>query len=102
MNIGSIFKIFAFIILTYSFVRYFDTRKYINRLPKNTREKYVNIDRVARRLLVIALILFISTALITSELIAIISSCVVMYMLAAVVSELNALKEYVYLKKKMK
>ena len=102
MSVAILFKIIAFISLLYSFIKYMKTRNYIYKLPKMTREKYVGLDKLARRILFISTGLFIISLIKVSGLISIISSCVIMYMLAIMVSELNVLKEYTNLKKKMK
>ena len=102
MSVAILFKIIAFISLLYSFIKYMKTRKYIYKLPKMTREKYLGLDKLARRILFISTVLFTISLIKVSGLISIISSCVIMYMLAIMVSELNVLKEYINLKKKMK
>lgn len=102
MSVSNIFKIISFIVLMFSALRYYDTRKYIYKLPSRTREKYIGLDSLGRRILIWAVIQWIVSIIISSQIISIILSCVMMYMLVILISELNALKEYVYLKKKMK
>ena len=102
MSFGNTFKIIALLTFIYSIVRFFDTRKYIYKLPRMTREKYIGLDRLGIRMLSISLVLFAVAVLVPNELVSIILSSIIMYMLAILISELNILKEYVYLKRKMK
>ena len=101
MSFGNIFKIIALLVLIYTVVRFLDTRKYIYKLPRMTREKYIGLDKLGIRILSISLGLFAVAVLVSNELVSILSS-ILMYMLAILISELNILKEYVYLKRKMK
>ena len=102
MSFGNIFKIIALLVLIYTVVRFLDTRKYIYKLPRMTREKYIGLDKLGIRIFSISLALFAVAVLVPNELVSIILSSVIIYMLATLISELNILKEYVYLKRKMK
>ena len=102
MNIVNIFKIFAFIMIIYSLISFFNTRDYIYRLPSMTQPKYIGLEKLGIRMLSISVVLYAAALFVKNEIISIIASCVIMYLLATLISELSALKEYVYLKKKTK
>lgn len=102
MSVDVIFKIFVFISLTYTFVVFLKTRNYIHRLPKMTKGKYEGLEKFGIKILVITVSLFLISIFVLNKLISIIMSCVIVYMLLVLISELNVLKEYVYLKRKMK
>lgn len=102
MSVQNIFKIVSFLGIVFAFVRYYHTRRYIYKLPTMTREKYVGLDALGRRILIWAILQWVVALILSSGIMSIILSCIILYMLAILISELNVLKEYVYLKKKMK
>lgn len=72
MSVDIIFKIFVFISLTYSFISFLNTRNYIHRLPKITKEKYIGLEKFGIRILAIAVCLFLVAIFIPNKLISII------------------------------
>lgn len=102
MNIDIIFKIVVFVSWIYSFINYLRIRKYIQKLPKMTKEKYVGLQSFGIRMLLISAITFVGSLFISNKIIVIMMSCATMYILMILISELSVLKEYVNLKKKMR
>lgn len=102
MNLGLVLNIATFLTILYFSIQFFKTRKFIQKLPRMTRSKYVGLDILSRRVLLVVIVLFILSLVINNVFGKIILMVIVGLVVAYALSELNILKEYVNKKRSRK
>lgn len=99
MNLGFGINLISFLILLYFTIQYLNTRKFIYKLPNMTRSKYIGLEILSKRVLVINIVLFLILILMSSVLTKVILTIIIGFTVSYALSELNILKEYVNKKK---
>lgn len=100
MNLSIGVNLVTFLILLYFTIRFLKTRKFIYKLPTMTRSKYINLEILSKRVLIINVILFVISVLVSSFMAKSVLMVIIIFTVSYALSELNILKEYVTKKKK--
>lgn len=100
MNLGIIAVLISFLTLIYFAIQFKNTRKFIYKLPVMTRSKYISLEVLSRRILIIDIVLFLMSLIISNVMIKVLLSMIIIFTVSYAVSELGTLKEYVNKKRK--
>lgn len=100
MNLGIIAVLISFLTLIYFAIQFKKTRKFIYKLPVMTRSKYISLEVLSRRILIIDIVLFLMSLIISNVMIKVLLSMIIIFTVSYAVSELGTLKEYVNKKRK--
>lgn len=99
MNLGMMINIASFLTLLYFAIQFFKTRNFIYKLPRITRSKYIGLEILSRRVLLVNIILFVLSLFVNNIMGKAVLMIIVGFIVTYAISELNILKEYVNKKK---
>ena len=99
MNLGIVVNLVTFLILLYFTIQFLNTRKFIYKLPKMTREKYIALEILSKRVLISNVIMFLISIFMSSIVAKVVLMVIIGFTVSYALSELNILKEYVTRKK---
>lgn len=100
MDLGIIAVLISFLTLIYFAIQFKNTREFIYKLPIMTRSKYTGLELLSRRILIIDIVLFLISLIVSNAMIKILLSMIIIFTVSYAVSELGTLKEYVNKKRK--
>ena len=95
MNLGILSNFISFIVLIYFIIQYMNTKKFIYKLPVMTRSKYIGLEILSKRVLIVDIVLFALSIIFSNMIFKVLVSMIIIFTVLYAVSELNILKEYI-------